>query len=56
VLASQFSAATDEVRDSIYKEASALATEGRATAKHYIRIMEKIINGSGDYLGKEAKR
>jgi len=55
-LASKFLVATNDLRDSIYKEASVIADAAGSTSKHYIRVMEKIINGSEEYLDKEVKR
>lgn len=55
-LASQFVAAAGEARDAIYKDASALAASVGPTASHYVRVMEKVVNGSEEYLEKETKR
>ncbi|KAJ7593108.1 protein disulfide isomerase [Mycena floridula] len=55
-LANKFFVATGDARDSIYKEALALAASGKATSKHYLRAMEKMVNGTEDYIVKEAKR
>ncbi len=48
--------ATGDARDSIYKEATVLAATAKDTSKHYLRVMEKMVNGTGDYIAKEAKR
>ena len=55
-LASQFFAATGAARDAIFKDASTLAATVGPEAKHYIRVMEKVVNSSEEYLEKEAKR
>jgi Endoplasmic reticulum protein ERp29, C-terminal domain len=55
-LASKFFAATGAARDAIYKEASALAAQVGPAATHYIRVMEKVANGTEDYFVKESKR
>ncbi|KAI0264425.1 thioredoxin-like protein [Gloeopeniophorella convolvens] len=55
-LASKFFTATGTARDAIYKEASVLAAEVGPAAKHYIRVMEKVVNGTEDYVAKESKR
>jgi protein disulfide-isomerase A6 len=55
-LASKFIVATADVRDSIYKEASMLAVQAGASSKHYIRVMEKLANGTEEYIEKEARR
>jgi protein disulfide-isomerase A6 len=56
VLASKFFTATGAARDAIYKEASALAAQIGPAATHYVRVMEKVINGTEDYITKESKR
>jgi len=55
-LANKFFVATGDLRDSIYKEAIVLAAAGQETSKHYLRAMEKMVNGTEDYIMKEAKR
>ena len=55
-LASKFFSATGAARDAIYKEASALAAQVGPIATHYLRVMEKVVNGSEDYITKEKKR
>jgi len=55
-LASKFFTATGAARDAIYKEASVLAAEVGPAATHYVRVMQKVINGSEDYIVKESKR
>ncbi|KAN0120672.1 thioredoxin protein disulfide isomerase [Russula decolorans] len=55
-LASKFFTATGAARDSIYKEASALGAQVGPAAAHYIRVMEKVVNGKADYFSKESKR
>ncbi|KAK1217264.1 hypothetical protein PQX77_020113 [Marasmius sp. AFHP31] len=55
-LASKFFVATTDARDSVYKEALALAETVGAVSKPYLRIMEKVVNSSEEYLKKEAKR
>ncbi|EEB97893.1 hypothetical protein MPER_02693, partial [Moniliophthora perniciosa FA553] len=39
-----------------YKEALALASNVGDASKHYLRVMEKVVNGSEEYLQKETKR
>lgn len=51
-----FSAIGSAARDAIYKEASALAAQVGPVATHYLRVMEKVANGSEDYIAKETKR
>jgi protein disulfide-isomerase A6 len=55
-LASKFFTATGAARDAIYKEASALAAQVGPAARHYIRVMEKVVSGKEDYFAKESKR
>ncbi|GBE88802.1 Protein disulfide-isomerase tigA [Sparassis crispa] len=55
-LASQFYAATGAARDEVYKQASALAKTVGPAARHYVRVMEKVVNGSEEYIQKETKR
>jgi protein disulfide-isomerase A6 len=55
-LASKFLAATEEIKNSIYKEAIDLAEAAGVTSKHYLRVMEKMLAGSEAYLDKELKR
>ncbi|KAI0039852.1 protein disulfide isomerase [Auriscalpium vulgare] len=55
-LASQFFVATGAARDAVLKEASILASEIGPAAKHYLRVMEKVVNGTEDYVTKESKR
>ncbi|KAH9960837.1 protein disulfide isomerase [Russula dissimulans] len=55
-LASKFFTATGAARVAIYKEASVLAAEAGSAAAHYLRVMEKVVNGTEDYIAKESKR
>ncbi|OCH94004.1 protein disulfide isomerase [Obba rivulosa] len=55
-LASQFLLAAGAARDAIYKDAVALAEAVGPAAKQYVRVMEKVVSGSEDYVEKEAKR
>lgn len=55
-MASKFFTATGVARDAIFKEASALAAQVGPAAKHYIRVMEKVVSGKEDYFAKESKR
>jgi len=56
LLANKFFVASGKARDSIYKDALALASKTGAASKHYIRVMEKVANGTEDYVEKESKR
>jgi len=55
-LASKFFVAAGSARDAIYKEAITLASELGPASRHYLRVMEKIANGTEDYVAKESKR
>ncbi|KAG7089585.1 hypothetical protein E1B28_011252 [Marasmius oreades] len=55
-LASKFFVATADARDSLYKEALALSGTIGVASKHYLRVMEKVVNSSEKYLEKESKR
>jgi protein disulfide-isomerase A6 len=55
-LANKFFEATGDLRDSIYEEASSLADQAGEAYRHYIRVMEKVVSGSEEYLEKETKR
>jgi len=55
-LANKFFVARGKVRDSVYQEALTLAKGAGAASKHYVRVMEKLVNGTDNYLEKESKR
>ncbi|KAJ3517607.1 hypothetical protein NLJ89_g402 [Agrocybe chaxingu] len=55
-LAHKFFKASGSARDLVYKEAQKLAASAGALSKHYIRVMEKVANGSVGYIEKESKR
>jgi len=55
-LAHQFFVATADARDALYKQATALAASAGAASKHYLRVMEKVVNGTEGYVEKETKR
>ncbi|KAF5382219.1 hypothetical protein D9615_004360 [Tricholomella constricta] len=55
-LAKKFFMAGAEARGKILKEATALAADTGAASKHYVRVMEKVLNGSEAYVRKEATR
>jgi protein disulfide-isomerase A6 len=56
LLANKFFTAAANARDSFYQEALTLAATVGPASKHYIRVMEKVINGTEEYVHKEAKR
>lgn len=55
-LASKFFVATGAARDAVYKEAVSLAAQVGPAANHYLRVMEKVVKGSEDYITKESTR
>ena len=55
-IASKFYSAEESARQTILAEAATLAENVGPAAKHYLRVMEKVVNGTGDYLEKESKR
>ncbi|KAE9400234.1 protein disulfide isomerase [Gymnopus androsaceus JB14] len=56
LLASKFFAASSDIRDSIYQEALTLSSTVGDASKHYLRVMEKLVNGTEGYFEKESKR
>ena len=55
-LAARFYDAGAAARQAILAEAGELAAGLGAGAKHYLRVMEKVVNGSEEYLEKESAR
>jgi protein disulfide-isomerase A6 len=55
-LANKFFVAGSAVRASIYKEAATLADKTGPASKHYIRVMQKLVNDTDGYIEKESKR
>jgi len=55
-LAHKFFTATGSARDSLYQEALQLAASAGAASKPYLRVMEKVVNGTTGYIEKESKR
>ena len=55
-LAQKFYTASSSARDSLYSEAQGLIATAGSAAKHYVRVMEKVVNGSTGYIEKETKR
>ncbi|KAJ7364050.1 protein disulfide isomerase [Mycena albidolilacea] len=55
-LASKFFVAAADARATLLKDALALAESAGVVSKHYIRVMEKLVNGTEGYVEKEAKR
>ncbi|KAJ3547460.1 hypothetical protein NMY22_g1645 [Coprinellus aureogranulatus] len=55
-IAKQFIAAAKDTRETLLKDAVALAGQAGDAAKHYIRAMEKVAGGAEAYIEKESKR
>ncbi|TFK28137.1 protein disulfide isomerase [Coprinopsis marcescibilis] len=55
-LAAKFISASKSARKDILKEAKAVAEKTGKTSGQYIKIMEKVVAGSGNYVEKERKR
>jgi protein disulfide-isomerase A6 len=55
-LAHKFFVSAADARDSLYKEALDLAVTAGIASKHYLRVMEKLVNGTSGYVEKESKR
>ncbi|KAG5642585.1 hypothetical protein DXG03_002536 [Asterophora parasitica] len=55
-LAQKFFTGTADARVNIVKEATTLAASTGAASKHYLRVMDKIVNSSEAYVQKEATR
>ncbi|KAI1787964.1 protein disulfide isomerase [Ganoderma leucocontextum] len=55
-LAAKFFDESAAARQTLLKEAGDLAATLGVGAKHYLRVMEKVVNGSEDYLEKETIR
>jgi len=55
-LAHKFFTASAAARNSLHKEALDIAATAGVVSKHYLRVMEKVINGTAEYVEKESKR
>ncbi|KAF5359143.1 hypothetical protein D9756_003414 [Leucocoprinus leucothites] len=55
-LAQKFFAAAHSSRQAVFDEARTLATSSAQDAKHYLKVMEKVVNTSEAYIAKELKR
>lgn len=55
-IASRFATATGAARNTLFKDAELLASAFGPTYKYYLRVMEKVINGTEGYIEKEANR
>ena len=55
-LAYKFFTASAAARHSLHKEALELVATAGVASKHYLRVMEKVINGATGYVEKESKR
>ena len=55
-LAHKFFTASAAARNSLHKEALDIAATAGVASKHYLRVMEKVINSTAEYVEKESKR
>lgn len=55
-LASKFYGAAADARSAVYDEAVALAATAGSTAQQYLKVMQKVVNGSEEYIVKESNR
>ena len=55
-MASRFVAATGAARDTLYKDAELFAGAFGPKYKYYLRVMEKVLNGTENYVEKESNR
>ena len=55
-LAIKFFTAASDAKDAIYKEALLIADKGSKTSQQYLKVMQKVVNGTEGYLEKEATR
>jgi protein disulfide-isomerase A6 len=56
VIASRFVNAAGAARDKLFSDAELLASAFGPQYKYYLRVMEKVLNGTEDYVTKEANR
>jgi protein disulfide-isomerase A6 len=55
-LASQFFLAAADARKKIYEEAVTVAESAGSYGQHYLKVMQKVVNSSDEYLTKETTR
>lgn len=55
-MASRFVVAASDVRDTLFKDAELFARATGAKYKYYLKVMEKIVNGTEGWLEKETNR
>ena len=55
-MASRFLSATGSARDKLYSDAELLAGAFGSKYKYYLRVMQKVINGTEEYIEKESNR
>jgi len=55
-LASQFFVGAADARKKIYDEAITVAESAGSYGQHYLKVMQKVVNSSDEYLAKETKR
>ena len=55
-MASRFIVGASDARDTLFKDAQLFAGAFKGKYAYYLRVMEKLINGTEGYIEKESKR
>ena len=55
-LASKFISEAIDARNALFEQATALASGAGSTAQYYLRVMDKVLKGSEEYITKETSR
>lgn len=55
-LASKFISEAVDARNALFEQATALGSGAGSTGQYYLRVMEKVLKGSEEYITKEAAR
>ena len=55
-LASKFISEAVDARNALFEQATVLASGAGSTAQYYLRVMEKVLKGSEEYITKETAR
>lgn len=55
-LASQFFSEAVDARNAIFEKATALASDTGSAAQYYLKVMQKVLGGSEEYISKETAR
>ena len=55
-MASKFISEAVDARNAIFEEATTIASSLGSTAQYYLKVMQKIIGSSEEYISKETAR